>query len=157
MQGRITAGEAKRLILRYEWLGTMPGHVAVCYGLRAPDGDLLGAAVFGYGMPEARDLCGRENRELAICLERGACVHWAPDNAASYLITRACKLAAADHGWRIFFAYADPSAGELGTVYLACNWQLIGHTRLKRENYRMPDGTLYTDRQRRRAGRHVGL
>ena len=42
------------------------------------------------------------------------------------MISRACKLAAADHGWKIFYAYADPKAGEIGTVYQAANWVYLG-------------------------------
>jgi hypothetical protein len=30
------------------------------------------------------------------------------------------------HGFEIFYAYADVSAGEIGTVYQACNWHYIG-------------------------------
>ena len=37
-------------------------------------------------------------------------------HAASFLIARACQLAAEQHGWRVFFAYADPMAGEIGVV-----------------------------------------
>ncbi len=122
----ITRTDAESVILKYEWLGTMGRGVAT-YGLRSPERELLGVAVFGWpSSVESRDICGKSRRELAICLERGACVHFAPKNAASYLITHAVKKAAADHGWRIFYAYADPEAGEIGTVYQACNWLYIG-------------------------------
>jgi hypothetical protein len=123
----ITRAEAEQIILRYEWLGTMGRASVATYGLRAPDGELIGAAVFGWpGSPESRDICGRQHRELAVCLERGACAHHAPPNAASFLISRATKLASADHGWSIFYAYADPEAGEIGTVYQAANWLYLG-------------------------------
>ena len=42
------------------------------------------------------------------------------------MISNACKLAAKEFGWRIFYAYADPTAGEIGTVYQACNWLYLG-------------------------------
>ena len=118
---------AKAIILRYEWLGSMPTGTRACYGLRTPSGELAGVTVFAAGpAPESGDLCGREHRDLAICLPRGACVHWAPPNAASFLISRACKLAAKQFGWRIFFAYADWRAGEYGAVYQAANWLYLG-------------------------------
>jgi len=72
----------------------------------------------------------------------------APHNAASFLISRACKMAAVDKGWRIFFAYADPEAAELGTMYQACNWLYIGNT-AETENYEMPDGTILSERSLR--------
>ena len=92
---QIAYAEAKALIIRYEWLRTMPTVTRACYGLRTPSGELAGVAVFAAGpAPESGDLCGREHRDRAICLARGACVHWAHPHAASFLISRACKLAA---------------------------------------------------------------
>ena len=103
------------------------GRSTIIYGMRAPDDELIGAACFGWpGAIQSRDICGRDYREVAICLERGACAHNAPPNAASFLISRAVKLAAVDRGFRIFYAYADPEAGRDGTVYQACNWLYIG-------------------------------
>lgn len=150
----ISREEAEAIILRYEWLGTL-GRAVATYGLRAPGGELIGTAVFGWpSAVESRDICGKENRELAICLERGACVHFAPPNAASFLISHACRMAAKDRGWRIFYAYADPEAGEIGTVYQATNWHYIGQGvgrtpgRL-REDWRLPDGRELSGRSLR--------
>jgi hypothetical protein len=124
---QITYAEAKALITRYEWLRTMPTVTRACYGLKTPEGELAGVAVFAAGpAPESGDLCGPEHRDRAICLARGACVHWAHPHAASFLISRACKLAHAEFGWKVFYAYADPTAGEIGTVYQACNWLYLG-------------------------------
>ena len=124
---QITYAEAKALIVRYEWLRSMPTGTRACYGLRTASGELAGVAVFARGpAPESHDLCGPKHRDLAICLSRGACVHWAHPNAASHLISKACKLAAKEFGWRIFYAYADQTAGEIGTVYQAANWLYLG-------------------------------
>jgi hypothetical protein len=102
-------------------------------------------AVFGWTMSaQSRDICGQENRHLAICLERGAFVPDAPENAASFLISRAIKLAAEEHDWRIFYAYADPEAGEVGTVYQSCNWIRIQDTKPV-ENY-VIDGQIISER-----------
>ena len=69
----IPNADAKWLILRYEWLGTMPRR-AYSYGLKTASGALLGVAVFGFTMsPESRDVCGKDNRDKAICLERSMC------------------------------------------------------------------------------------
>lgn len=150
----ITRAAAEAVILKYEWLGTM-GRGVANYGLRGPGGELLGTAVFGWpSAVQSRDICGREYREQAVALERGACVHFAPSNAASFLISHAVRQAARDQGWRIFYAYADPEAGEIGTVYQACNWLYIGQGvgrtpgRL-REDWRLPDGTELSSRSLR--------
>jgi hypothetical protein len=124
---RITYGEAKALILRYEWLKTMPALISACYGLRTPSGELAGAVCFGPGPGAASDgLCGPEWRGKTIALLRGACTHWAHPHAASHLIASACRRAAAEFGWRVFHAYADAAAGEVGVVYQACNWLYLG-------------------------------
>jgi len=178
----ITSAQAKAIILRYEWLGTM-GRSFLCYGLfsgrdpatvkagwlvdenerrvmlpmRIPlevaapyavvDGhELIGVACLGWpGANESRFICGadeaarREYAKRTIAIERGTCVHWAHPHSASFLIPRVCKLANVDptceacrakncvrHGFEIFYAYSDVSAGEIGTVYQACNWHYIG-------------------------------
>lgn len=153
----ISPDEARRVILRYEWLRSM-GRAAACYGLVSGAHELLGVACFGWpGSPESRDICGREHRERAVCLERGACVHWAPSNAASFLIRRALRLAHRDFGWSIFYAYADEDAGEIGTVYQASNWlyigQGVGRTEGRmREDFKTPDGQIVSSRTLRHRG-----
>lgn len=123
----ISRPAAHRVISRYEWLGHMRGVVDACYGLVAPGQTILGVTVFGRtANPRSGDICGASHRDLAICLRRGACAHDAPPHAASFLISRATQLAAKERGWRIFHAYADEEAGEIGTVYQACNWLYLG-------------------------------
>lgn len=155
----ISEAEARPIIRAYEWLGTL-GLPEVCAGLRDPTGELVGVALFGHtGSPEARNICGPEVD--ALCLTRGACTHWAHPHAASYLIPRACRLATEVTGTRVFYAYADPQAGEIGTVYQACNWLYIGQGIGRRSNsgtarYEKiadPSGRLYSARSLR----HLGL
>jgi hypothetical protein len=124
---QVSFAEAKALIVRYEWLRSMPTGTRACYGLKTPEGELAGVVVFAAGpAPESGDLCGPEHREKTICLARGAGVHWAHPHAASFLIARACRLAHAEFGWTVFHAYADPTAGERGVVYQAANWIYLG-------------------------------
>jgi hypothetical protein len=114
--------EAEKIILHYEWLGNI-GKSHTFVGLIAPDRTVEGVACFGYGPAgQIRGLIG----DPALCLERGACVHYAPKNAASFLVTAACKLVFRLTGVPIFFAYADPMAGEHGGVYQACGWAYLG-------------------------------
>lgn len=151
----IPLARALRIIERYEWLGTT-GRCEAAYGLILGK-TLLGVACFGKPPgTESLNVCGPDLRDRTICLERGACVHWAPKNAASFLISRAVRLARADHGWEIFVAYADEQAGEIGTVYQASNWAYLGcgvgrgHSGA-RETYRKPDGKIVSSRTMRAA------
>jgi hypothetical protein len=77
-------------------------------------------------------------------------LHYAPRNAASYLISRACRLAQREHGWTVFYAYADPDAGEIGTIYQALGWDYIGQGAgrtpgRKRDSFVRPDGRRVDD------------
>lgn len=117
--------QARPIIELYEWLGDI-GACTTFYGLWHGD-DLLGVAGFGPGTgPKTHRICDGVDAAQTIGLLRGACVHWAPRNAASFLISRACAAAHRDHGWRVFFAYADEEAGEIGEVYQATNWRYVG-------------------------------
>lgn len=120
----ISRDMASHFVTRYEWLGTL-GRVTASYGLML-GGELLGVAAFGIMGGHAANVCGAKYARKTVCLQRGACVHFAPRNSATFLISRACKIAARDFGWRIFFAYADDRASELGTVYQAANWLYLG-------------------------------
>ena len=155
----ISVDEATPFILRYEWLGSMSSIPQACYGLFTKANGLTSVTVFGMGGgTQSHDLCGREHRHKVICLERGANAHWASKNAGSYITAHACRLACAEHGWEIFYAYSDPRAGEIGTIYQAANWHYIGTTRTaeqqgkatQRQHWRYPDGTFITSRTMRR-------
>jgi hypothetical protein len=123
----VSRREASQIILKYEWLGSL-GKSTQCYGLRTPTGELAGVVSFGPGPVATRcRLFGGAHLDKMACLERGACVHWAHPHAGSFLISRALKLATADFGWEVFFAYSDPEAAEIGTVYQATNWLYFGH------------------------------
>lgn len=124
---RITRQEAESIILEYEWLGTM-GKCEHAYGIFF-DGVLAGAVTFGHvATPSAGDMFGKQYRDIAICLERGACTYWAHPHSASKLISYAVNDMAKTTKYRIFFAYSDDSAGEIGTVYQACNWLYLGRS-----------------------------
>jgi len=119
----ITRLEALPLILKYEWLAlsATPACLSACSprvaSYRASPGSVTALVP-----PRSDPLSVR----LALCLERGGCVHWAPRNAASFLISRAVKLIHRTKRIARFFAYADPAAGEYGAVYQAANWNYLG-------------------------------
>jgi hypothetical protein len=130
--------QAEPVILKFEWLGDMGATSTRFVGLFTADHELIGVVCFGSGpadqaknkkatKPHSSTLTMRDLlRGQAICLERGACVPHAPPNAASFLISRACKLMFQVTGVSRFFAYGDPEAGEYGAVYQASNWIYLG-------------------------------
>lgn len=135
---------AKSVILEYEWLGNM-GTTQKAFGLYV-DNELQGVSCFGRtaGTNVFASVCGPEYKDVAITLCRGACVHWAHPHAASFLISRACKLVR-ESGYRIVIAYSDPDAGEIGTVYQACNWIYCGMTAAS-EKFDIGDGKIRDSR-----------
>jgi hypothetical protein len=161
----ISKQDASKLILQYEWLGTV-GRAHTFVGLLSPARELEGVACFGYGPAgPIRKMIG----EPAICLERGACVHYAPRNAASFLTNSACKLVYRATGVALFFAYADPMAGEYGGIYQAAGWLYLGQGLDGKKGRRqrffvLPPGqdadnpaNWKTTRELRRAGNRMGF
>jgi hypothetical protein len=119
---------AEDFIVKYEYLGTLGASTRAAYGLFMPNGELLGVECFG--VPPGDRLKYRlhpEDPTRVICLERGACVPWAPDHASQLAITRAIEQAYQTYGWEAVIAYADENAGEIGNVYKAdSRWIYLG-------------------------------
>jgi hypothetical protein len=123
----ISREQAASVIMEYEWLGTMPSVGLAYFGLITPDGEIAGVVCFGAGGgTNSHNVCGEKFKHLTVCLERGACTHWCHEHGGSFLVSAACKLASRLFGWKVFYAYSDEEAGEIGTIYQACNWTYIG-------------------------------
>lgn len=127
---------AERIILEYEWLGTM-ANTTHHYGIFF-DNVCGGVVCFGractanFNVPIEFGLTVKEVYTLA----RGACVHWSPKGSASKLIATALKLLKRDDpNVKVVIAYSDVNAGEIGTVYQATNWYYIGKSKRVTVNY----------------------
>lgn len=123
---RIDFDRAKQFITKYEWLGNI-GAAKYCYGLSVRD---QLAAVVCYTTPTSpvayERILGREARGSVFQLCRGASAHWAPKWAASMTISRSLRLLERDFGAMVVMAFADPEAGEIGTVYQAASALYLG-------------------------------
>jgi hypothetical protein len=125
--------EAATIITKYEWLRTMGEGTQFCYGLKLND-ELLGVSCFQKTTRNARSTQLTKIPAKTICLCRGACVPHAPKDSGSFLTRHACRLAFKDHGYEVVFAFSDPAAGEIGTIYQAVGWKYLG----------LSDGTVST-------------
>lgn len=119
----ISRQEAEKVILKYEWLGTMPAATAMAVGL-----------YFGNNLAGVECFCTVKaggaytlNKQPAICLARGACVSWSPPWAGSYLVRKALNFLDAER-FHYVVAYSDTQAGEVGTIYQAAGWICTGST-----------------------------
>ncbi len=122
--------KAGQFIAEYEYLGGLGASTRAAYALMGPEPEreILGVECFGVppGDSLSDSFCPGAP-ERVICLERGACVPWAPRSAAGKLIKHAIEQAHRDHGWEVIIAYADENAGEIGGVYSGDkNWLYLG-------------------------------
>jgi hypothetical protein len=114
---------AEAIILKYEWLGTMPAIVRYCYGIFF-DGCCGGVVVYGDEYAENLGVWDKYGfTGKIICLARGACVHWAPPHAGSKLIRRSLGLLPIHY--KIVTCTTDHEAGEVGTIYQACGFVFV--------------------------------
>ena len=125
----ITFAEAKAIIMKYEWLQSMPHR----FGYRVSHGiyfnNILGGALV-YAQPQVRskNLFNKDyGTRSVIQLSRGACSHWTPKGTATKLISKSSKMLKKE-GIKAIVAYCTPEAGEIGTIYQASNFIYYGKT-----------------------------
>lgn len=124
----ISRSLAASVILRYEWLGTLPPvqrYFGIFFGpyLAGVTAVAVGNGTAGAFTAKQYGLSGKE---LAT-LTRGACVHWAPPGTNSKLVSWTVRLLRElEPGAKLLVAYADSEAGEIGTIYQASGWTYIG-------------------------------
>jgi len=117
---KISTKEAASIILKYEWLGTMPPCIKSAWGVFF-DGVCGGAIIFSE--PTQKNVVKAKTIPVdALYLSRGACAHWTPKNTASFLISAALKMM----GNVVAYGYCDHRAGEVGQIYQALNWLYLG-------------------------------
>lgn len=145
--------ELRNFLQSFEWLGTL-GMARWRYGLKQ-DGGL--AAVVGFGPVGSHTafsamLPGSLSKSV-VQLVRGASAPWAHPHSASYLIAAAGRELFRLQGTTLLAAFADPRAGEVGTIYQACNAIYVGMTSTGGAEAFIVHGRRYTAR---RAYEHFG-
>lgn len=148
----ISFKEAKDIIDKYEWLGCMPVCVRHCYGLFFPslnnDGNELlgGVTVFSQEYAENQGVWDKYGYTgKIILLARGVNLHFCPKNANSHLIMESIKLL--PEKYSVVTCTVDNLAGEVGTIYQACNFDYVGVMRKGKERTGyIIDGKLYGSR-----------
>ena len=124
---------AKYIIEEYEWLGCMPATSSYYFGIYFKDtvtsNEVCGGVVV-YG-PEYVENRGAWDRYgwtgKIILLARGVCLHWTPKNTNSHLIMESIKQLPPKY--EVITCTIDHLAGEVGTIYQACNFDYVGSMR----------------------------
>ena len=124
-------------IEKYEWLGKMPNRPTHRF-IASYKGILAGVIVMSTPNSFSKML-GDNTSKLEKLISRGACVSWTPKNLASSLLMWSIKWMSKNTEFRLFEAYADPEAKELGTIYQACNFYYLGNNFGSDKLYFNPD------------------
>lgn len=136
--------EVKTFIERHEWLGRMGLYPTHFFTARY-NGILAGVVIMD--MPPAfSKLLGDKTKKLERLIARGACVSWSPKNLASALIGYGTKWMVKNTDYRLFTAYSDSEAGEIGTIYQACNFYYLGAKFGAKAQYQIENGRWVNDR-----------
>jgi hypothetical protein len=77
---------------------------------------------------------------------RGACISWSPKNLASSLILFSIRWMVKNTRFRLFVAYADTEAKELGTIYQACSFYYLGKKSGSGYQFKIETGRWVSDR-----------
>lgn len=128
------ANEHRDFIKKYEWLGSIGFGVKHCFTARW-NGHLAGVVLMGE--PNSREFGEKES-----LIQRGAVSSWAPKNLNSMLVMFSCRWMVKNTDKRYFTAYSDPDAGEIGTIYQACNFDYLGKDYGSQYLYRLPNGEI---------------
>ncbi len=125
--------EAIEFIKRHEWLGNLSQYTTHWFGAYYHNSNqgLLGrdilAGVILMNMPNAfSKLLGEDTKEIERLVSRGACISWSPKNLASSFLMWCINWMVKNTQYRLFTAYSDPTAKEIGTIYQACNFYYLG-------------------------------
>ena len=134
--------EVRTFIERHEWLGKMPNRPTHRFVARLYGEELAGVVVMATPNTFSH-LLGKEYRHAEKLIARGASISWAPKNLASWMISRSMKHMVEMTGFRIFTAYSDPEAKELGTIYQALNFNYLGQSAGTNKLYFDPQNPQY--------------
>ncbi len=137
--------EHKKFIERHEWLGNLSQMTTHWFGAYH-NGKLAGVILFN--MPNAfSKILGENTPDLERLISRGACISWSPKCLASSFMMWCINWMVKNTQYRLFTAYSDPEAKELGTIYQACNFYYLGKNSGTLTRYINPySGKIVSDR-----------
>lgn len=129
-----------KFIERYEWLGKIGWAVKWCFTARHA-GQLAGVVLM------SEPTMATKYKQYEALIQRGAASSWAPKNLNSMLVMFSCNWMAQNTTKRLFTCYSDPAAGEIGTIYQACNFMYLGQGWGVQYGVRLPSGKIVSKRE----------
>lgn len=135
----------KKFIERHEWLGTIPPYTTHYFAAKWKN--ILCGVVLMSEPNAASKLLGDNTYLYERLISRGACISFSPKNLASSFVMWCIKWMVEHTQYRLFVAYSDPSAKELGTIYQALNFYYLGNNFGSTTRFVNPyTGTICSDR-----------
>ena len=116
--------EIKNFIEKYEWLGNMPNRPT--HRFAAYYKNILSGVVIMATPNSFSKLLGENTKNIEKLISRGASISWSPKNLASSLIMWSIRWMVKNTEFKLFTAYSDTEAKEIGTIYQACNFTYLG-------------------------------
>jgi group I intron endonuclease len=127
---KITFGEAKTVILEYEWLKSMPLYNKFMFGLFFVIDDkeyLGGVVIYSEEYSNNTDVWDKYTfNNKMLLLSRGVCIWWTPKNTASFFISKTFEYIRKNSEYECITATVDPLAGEVGIIYQSLNFSYAG-------------------------------
>lgn len=117
--------EIKKFIEKHEWVGKMPNRPTHRFVARLRSNGVLTGVVVMATPNTFCKLLGDKTQHLEKLLGRGACAAFKPKNLPSWLIMKSIRWMLRNTEFRLYTAYADPEAKELGTIYSSCGFWYI--------------------------------
>lgn len=135
----------KLFIERHEWLGTIPPYTTHYFIARYKE---IPCGVVMMSEPNAQSkILGDETYKLERLISRGACISFSPKNLGSSFVMWCIRWMVQNTQFRLFTAYSDPAAKELGTIYQALNFYYLGNKFGSTKRFINPyTGTICNDR-----------
>jgi hypothetical protein len=138
--------EMTKFIERHEWLGTISLYTTHWFACRYK-GILAGVILMNQPNSFSK-LLGDDTSKLERLISRGACISWSPKCLASHFLMFCIKWMVQNTEYRLFTAYSDVEAKEIGQIYSACNFYYLGKNSGGTKKYVNPyNGKLMSDRQ----------
>lgn len=137
--------KAVAFIRRHEWLGDIALNTTHYFGAYYKN---ILAGVVTMGNPTAYSkLIGDGTRDIERLISRGACISWSPKCLGSAFVSWCIRWMVKNTKYRLFSAYSDPSAKELGTIYQSLNFYYLGNSFGAKFKYVSPySGKIVSDR-----------
>lgn len=122
---QVTVKEVRGVISLFHYSRTMPDSTRFVYGGFIGD-RLIGVICFGMGTSKKQYTSILPDIEKGEYLEltRVWCLHNAPKNTESMIISKALKMLPPEI--KLIISYADSSKGHCGIIYQATNWYYLG-------------------------------